>query len=328
MIKGYNDIVNMVDIISKVERKPRQSLEFYNWAHQEINENLNKWLGMKRSEKIELKAMDGGIISIVYDIVNPLNLNVVIKIQDQKYAYGDILAESVCKELNIKTPRIYYHSVVHKNNSSYVIEVFEKIKFPLLSDYFSQTKDFSAIRQLGESIRVLNSKNTNGFGGFKSISLDGEFKSPSKFLTKLFLNEEIIKANIQNKIFNIEEVEILKKKIKTFKFENKSYFSHGDIHLGNCSYDKSNKSVCLFDFNPKAAPMMYDLAYFRLKSLARGKKDIWESFIQGYGKENIDNVELDLLSTLMSFKKCKQWYKEKDSKNFHWVQEEVKRYIS
>ena len=138
----------MVNFILKIEKNPRQSLLFYNWAHQEIHENLNKWLGIRKSENIELKAMDGGVMSIVYEIVHPLNLNSIIKIQDQETPYGDILAESVCKELNIHTPAIYYHKITKKNKNLYVFEVLEKIKFPLLSDYFSNTKDLSAINKL------------------------------------------------------------------------------------------------------------------------------------------------------------------------------------
>lgn len=324
----YNYIINMIDIVLKARKKPRQSLEFYNWAHQEINESLNKWLGVGESENIELKAIDGGIMSIVYEVVSPLNLNMMIKIQDQETPYNDILAEFVCKELNIHTPRIYYHSVVQRNKNFYVIEVLEKIKFPLLSDYFSKTEDHSAIRKLGENIRILNSRGTKGFGIFRSASLSGEFGSPKKFLIKTFFTKEIIRSNIQNGNFNKQEIRTLKKKIKTFKFGTKSYFSHGDIHLDNCFYDSSNGSVYLFDFHPKAAPLMYDVAYFKLKSLARGRKDIWESFIQGYGKENVNDAELNLLSVLMSFRKCEQWFNEKDSNKFHWVYKEVKKYIS
>lgn len=316
----------MVNFFLKVEKKPRQSLEFYNWAHQEIKENLNSWLKTGESENIELKAMDGGIMSIVYEIKNPSKLNMVVKIQDQETPYGDILAESLCKELNIHTPRVYYHSVVQRNKNLYVIEVLEKVKFPLLSDYFSKTQDLSAINKLGEDIRILNSVNTKGFGIFKSTRLEGEFENPNKFLINAFFNKEIIKENIQNKNFNKQEIITLKERIKAFNFGTKSYFCHGDIHLGNSFYDSSSKSVYLFDFNPKAAPIMYDVAYFRLKSLARGRKDIWESFVQGYGKENINDAELNILSVLMSFRKCKQWFNEKDSNRFQWVYEDVKRY--
>jgi len=318
----------MVNIISKTKKKPRQSIEFFDWAHQEINRNIYKWVGREDSEEIFLSAMDGGLMSVIYEIVQPTDLNLIIKIQDQDSPYGDVLAESVCNELDLNTPKIYYHEVVPSSNAIYVIEVIEKMDIPLLSDYYSKTQDLSIIIKLGESIRILNSKYTNGFGFFKHKNLKGEFSTSQKLLSKAFLNKGIVRSNIQSGNFNRKEVDRFKKKVKDFKFESYSYFCHGDIHLDNCFYDSSKKQIYLYDFNPRGASKMYDLAYFKLKSLARGEKDVWESFIQGYGEENIDEKEMDVIVNCMAFRKCSHWSDNMESKKFKWVYREVKEFLS
>ncbi len=297
----------MVTFVSKIDQSGKMSDLFYNSAHTYLENELSRIL--KTTREIVLTPLSGGKMGTIYQFVNPENgMMMVVKVEDFKDVHYDAqLAFQVCTERNIPYPNLLHLKIEEYQGVKLTIQVMEKINLPTLSEYIQENpSEKPLIRLAGEMLRKIHSQPTERYGLFISNSLVGSHQDLVPYMREVYLKEELRNIYVSAGFLKKEVVdrlwEILTDPIELKKQE--PVFSHGDVHLGNCFYDKQKNEVMFFDYSPKSMPIIFDLAVLKHKVLSKNSRQRWQLFKEGYGENEVDEKLLDLMIAYFVFRRA------------------------
>lgn len=233
------------------------------------------------SQKItNFKDLSSGCDQFVFLVETNLNKKYILKRprREPEKIENEVFATNLLIEkTDVPTPRVLYYS------KETLIETF--IEGRLLEE--EEEENIALFKELGTLISKIHSVKIEGFGKIQYEKGTATFSNEIEFaLSCLNPNDEDFKLHPLTKSIDVPDVF---SKIEVYFDSSKSVLLHGDVTNKNIITDGLKISGIIDYGDLVAGPPEYDLAMYNLHLEKQG---VWNSFLEGYGK-NYDQKKLD-----------------------------------
>jgi len=298
-----------INLDGNIDSSERRSTDFAekvkNFIEDSLVNSLKNIPALSNLNIIHLKHLEIGVMSYVFVITSPeTDQRFILKfVEDITAFWNEVASLKLCEANGVNSTRIIHYESIDDNLH---LEIQDFIDAPILENVITE----KAIEMLGRELSKLQGIKLHGFGYFKS----NEYEC---IKDKFQFNLDDINWNIVKEYgFSDNEIEKIKNLISQYNYDGIGVLTHGDIDNENVFFD--GNQVILYDFNGMSMDPMYDIAYYRLKM--NDDVNLYGSFLNGFGREKIDQRRLNLITLYFCCRKLVSWKNLEDDMRKRWAE--------